>query len=279
MASNAAAPRHGAARAGRPRCTRRPAPGTGSADPTGPPSTYAVATSVRPATRLSGSPLSRGRRSRASLLLRQLTTPSSPRPRDRHRTHPQEALHVRTRSARAHRARRHRRQLVLRPDHPRQARSRPARRHPDRPRDPRLTHVKANAESTDRALEVLRRRVDALGVAEPSIARSGDRRIIVELPGLQDPREAAEVIGQTAPLTFHPVLGVAEPSASPSPVRARVPAPDPARAEPDAVRQRAGRVSTTRTVSPSASARHPDRRGREERRRRDRPAEGSGSGA
>ena len=38
-------------------------------------------------------------------------------------------------------------------------------------------------ESTDRALEVLRRRVDALGVAEPTLARSGDRRIIVELPG------------------------------------------------------------------------------------------------
>ncbi|GAA0630275.1 protein translocase subunit SecD [Sporichthya brevicatena] len=67
--------------------------------------------------------------------------------------------------------------------------------------------VKANRESTDKALEVLRRRVDALGVAEPSIARSGDRRIIVELPGLQEPAEAAKVLGRTAQLTFHPVLG------------------------------------------------------------------------
>ena len=72
--------------------------------------------------------------------------------------------------------------------------------------------VKAGQESTDRALEVLRRRVDALGVAEPTLTRSGDRRIIVELPGLQDPREAAEVIGRTAQLTFHPVLGVPEPT-------------------------------------------------------------------
>jgi SecD/SecF fusion protein len=64
--------------------------------------------------------------------------------------------------------------------------------------------VTANKASTDRALEVLRRRVDALGVAEPSITRSGDRRIIVELPGLQDPREAAKVIGRTAALSFHP---------------------------------------------------------------------------
>lgn len=67
--------------------------------------------------------------------------------------------------------------------------------------------VQANRESTDKALEVLRRRVDALGVAEPSITRAGDRRIIVELPGLQEPAEAAEVLGRTAQLTFHPVLG------------------------------------------------------------------------
>jgi SecD/SecF fusion protein len=67
--------------------------------------------------------------------------------------------------------------------------------------------VTANRESTDRAVEVLRRRVDALGVAEPSLTRAGDRRIIVELPGLQEPREAAEVLGRTAQLTFHEILG------------------------------------------------------------------------
>lgn len=66
--------------------------------------------------------------------------------------------------------------------------------------------AKANAEATERTLEVLRRRIDALGVAEPTIARSGDNRIIVELPGLQDPAQAVRVIGRTAQLTFHPVL-------------------------------------------------------------------------
>lgn len=65
--------------------------------------------------------------------------------------------------------------------------------------------VEANAESTDRALEVLRGRVDALGVAEPTLARSGDNRIIVELPNVQDPSKAAEVIGQTATLEFREV--------------------------------------------------------------------------
>lgn len=68
--------------------------------------------------------------------------------------------------------------------------------------------VDADAESTDRALEVLRRRIDALGVAEPTVVRSGETRIVVELPGLQEPAEAVEVIGRTAQLSFHPVLGL-----------------------------------------------------------------------
>lgn len=74
--------------------------------------------------------------------------------------------------------------------------------------------VKADGEATDRAIEVLHRRIDALGVAESSIARSGEDRIIVELPDVQDPRKAAQVIGQTAQLTFHEVLGpgLAEPA-------------------------------------------------------------------
>ncbi len=67
--------------------------------------------------------------------------------------------------------------------------------------------VKADRTSTDRALEVLRRRVDALGVSEPTLARAGDRRIIVELPGVQDSKEASAAIGRTAQLTFHPILG------------------------------------------------------------------------
>lgn len=79
--------------------------------------------------------------------------------------------------------------------------------------------TKADRRATDRALEVLRRRVDALGVSEPSLARSGDRRIIVELPGVQDPRQARDVIGRTAQLTFHQVLGAAPgtpPTATPT---------------------------------------------------------------
>ncbi len=70
---------------------------------------------------------------------------------------------------------------------------------------------KVDRDTLSRTLEVLRRRVDALGVAEPALQRSGDRRIIVELPGVADPDEALAVIGRTAQLVFRPVLGV-EPS-------------------------------------------------------------------
>ncbi|HVL28168.1 MAG TPA: protein translocase subunit SecD, partial [Acidimicrobiales bacterium] len=68
-----------------------------------------------------------------------------------------------------------------------------------------------DSDTAARTVEVLRRRVDALGVAEPTLQRSGDRRIIVELPGVADPDQALEVIGRTAQLAFHPVIGVESP--------------------------------------------------------------------
>ncbi len=74
--------------------------------------------------------------------------------------------------------------------------------------------VKVDGDVASRTLEVLRRRVDALGVAEPTLQRSGERRIIVELPGVADPDEAVRVIGRTAQLAFHPVLGVERAAAS-----------------------------------------------------------------
>jgi SecD/SecF fusion protein len=77
--------------------------------------------------------------------------------------------------------------------------------------------VSVNRDVTDRTLEVLRRRVDALGVTEPTLARSGERRIVVELPGVTDAQEAQRVIGRTAQLTFHPVVGAGEPPAASEP--------------------------------------------------------------
>ena len=45
-----------------------------------------------------------------------------------------------------------------------------------------------DGDTVARTLEVLRHRVDQLGVAEPSLQRSGERRVLVELPGVYDPK-------------------------------------------------------------------------------------------
>ena len=54
----------------------------------------------------------------------------------------------------------------------------------------------------DRAIEVINNRIDQFGVAEPSIQREGDNRIIVQLPGLEDEQRAKRLIGRTALLEF-----------------------------------------------------------------------------
>jgi SecD/SecF fusion protein len=86
---------------------------------------------------------------------------------------------------------------------------------------------RVDRDTVSRTLEVIRRRVDALGVAEPSLQRSGDRRIIVELPGVADPDEALAVIGRTAQLVFRPVVGLEPDAATTSTTTntAQVPAP------------------------------------------------------
>ncbi len=60
-------------------------------------------------------------------------------------------------------------------------------------------------EALDRAIEIIRNRVDQFGVAEPLIARQGDRWIVVQLPGIKDPERAKELIGKTALLEFRMV--------------------------------------------------------------------------
>jgi len=57
-------------------------------------------------------------------------------------------------------------------------------------------------DAVDRAIEVVRNRVDQFGVAEPLIQKQGANRIVVQLPGLLDPQRAKALIGQTAKLEF-----------------------------------------------------------------------------
>jgi protein-export membrane protein SecD len=59
--------------------------------------------------------------------------------------------------------------------------------------------------AVDQSIEIVRRRVDELGTTEPSIQRQGADRILVQVPGLQDPQRLKQLIGTTAKLTFRMV--------------------------------------------------------------------------
>lgn len=74
-------------------------------------------------------------------------------------------------------------------------------------------------DSIDRLLAVLRNRIDQYGVAEPIIQKSGTDRIIVDLPGIQDPAAALELIGRTAQMDFREVIDSTGMSTPPAPVR------------------------------------------------------------
>lgn len=56
--------------------------------------------------------------------------------------------------------------------------------------------------ATDQALETIRNRIDEFGVSEPDIRIQGENRILLQLPGIQDPDRAKDLIGKTAQLTF-----------------------------------------------------------------------------
>ena len=60
----------------------------------------------------------------------------------------------------------------------------------------------ARKDAVDRALEVIRNRIDEFGVREPSIQKQGSDRIIIQLPGVTDRKRALNIIGRTAHLEF-----------------------------------------------------------------------------
>lgn len=81
--------------------------------------------------------------------------------------------------------------------------------------DKEAAKIKDNA--TDQALETIRNRIDQFGVAEPTIHRQADNEIVVQLPGIKEPKRAIEIIGKTAQLEFKLVDDTA-------PVAAEIPA-------------------------------------------------------
>lgn len=80
----------------------------------------------------------------------------------------------------------------------------------------RLSEPSLNATisaTVDQALEIIRRRIDETGVREPTIQRQGRDRILVQLPGVDDPARMRALIGKTAKMTFHLVESSADPAA------------------------------------------------------------------
>ena len=59
------------------------------------------------------------------------------------------------------------------------------------------------ADAMSRSIEIVRRRIDALGTKEPSIQSQGGKYILVQLPGVDNPEHIKELIGRTAKMTFH----------------------------------------------------------------------------
>ena len=63
-------------------------------------------------------------------------------------------------------------------------------------------------QAAQQSIEVIRRRIDPTGTSEVTIVRQGDNRIVVQAPGVSDPEELKQRIGQTALMTFHMVREV-----------------------------------------------------------------------
>jgi len=64
----------------------------------------------------------------------------------------------------------------------------------------KINFIRKNA--VNQSLEIIRNRIDQFGVAEPVILRQGNNEIVVELPGIKNPKRAIKLIGQTAQLEF-----------------------------------------------------------------------------
>jgi SecD/SecF fusion protein len=64
----------------------------------------------------------------------------------------------------------------------------------------KIDYIRSNA--VNQSLEILRNRIDQFGVAEPVIIRQGDDEIVIQLPGVKDPKRALKLLGDTAQLEF-----------------------------------------------------------------------------
>jgi SecD/SecF fusion protein len=83
-----------------------------------------------------------------------------------------------------------------------------------------LTEAGLRAKATaavEQSIEIVRRRIDETGVVEALIARQGQNRVLVQLPGVEDPARVKELLGKTARMTFHLLDEGANPNAGTPP--------------------------------------------------------------
>lgn len=104
--------------------------------------------------------------------------------------------------------------------------------------------------SLDVAVDIIRSRVDSLGVAEPEISRQGDN-VVVDLPGVENRNKARRLVGQTAELRFRPVLAVLPPAGG---TEASSASP-PTTSAGSVPTSEAGTPTTTTTLPPDEAAR------------------------
>ena len=90
-----------------------------------------------------------------------------------------------------------------------------------------------------KTVDIIRRRIDALGVAEPEVSVAGSSNILIQLPGVEDERRALAVIGTTAQLTFRQV-------------EEQIPAGAPEKKRPDVTKKKGTEVNDEEVVYPSA---------------------------
>jgi protein-export membrane protein SecD len=77
--------------------------------------------------------------------------------------------------------------------------------------------AKRGSEAVQQSIEIVRRRIDETGVVDPQITRQGSDRIVVELPGVDDPERIKQLLGKTAKMTFHLLDESALPGSPPGP--------------------------------------------------------------
>lgn len=108
----------------------------------------------------------------------------------------------------------------------------------------------------EQSIEVVRRRIDAMGTREPDITRAGEDRILVQVPGLQDPDRLKTILGKTAKMTFQLVDANASPTSTTAPIGDEVlpqMSDNPKQVQPPVIVQRRVMVSGDRLTDAQAT--------------------------